>query len=105
MVNAPTSGRNPGLPGFAGRGAALWAALALAGALRIALWLHRTGPVWFEEKVPLAWALRLWGFDRGGFHAATLTARRRRVCARHADGVEVAVVDQEARRVGNPADD
>ena len=45
----------------------MWCAVALALALRLALWLHRGGPLWFEEDVPRAWAFRLWGFEHGHF--------------------------------------
>ena len=27
--------------------------------------MHRAGPLWFEEAVPVVWAQRLWGFERG----------------------------------------
>ena len=42
-------------------------ALVLLGSLgiRLLLWLHRGGPLWFEEAVPVVWAQRLWGFERG----------------------------------------
>ena len=33
--------------------------------LRLSLWWHRSGPLWFEEAVPVVWAQRLWGFERG----------------------------------------
>ena len=33
--------------------------------LRLALWLNPSGPLWFEEAVPVVWAQRLWGFERG----------------------------------------
>src|SRR5262249_5014348 len=33
--------------------------------LRLFLWRLRGGPLWFEEGVPVVWAQRLWGFDRG----------------------------------------
>ena len=33
--------------------------------LRLLLWMNRGGPLWFEEAVPVVWAQRLWGFERG----------------------------------------
>ena len=46
---------------------ALWAAVAVALVLRLVLWAQRGGPAWFEEDVPVGWALRLWGFGGHGF--------------------------------------
>ena len=44
------------------------AIILLAGfALRLALRLHGSGPLWFEEAVPVVWATRLWGFQHGHF--------------------------------------
>src|SRR3989442_18502 len=41
--------------------------LVLALGVRLALRLHRGGPLWFDEAVPVTWATRLWGFERGHF--------------------------------------
>ncbi len=65
MSTSPTPGDTPGRA--PGRDFVLWCAAALALGLRLALWLHRSGPLWFEEDVPRAWAFRLWGFEHGHF--------------------------------------
>jgi dolichyl-phosphate-mannose-protein mannosyltransferase len=41
--------------------------LIVSAGLRLFLWRQRSGPLWFEEAVPVVWAQRLWGFDRGHF--------------------------------------
>jgi hypothetical protein len=66
-VSTSPSGSAPVARRFPGPEAALWAALALGLALRLALWFHRSGTLWFEEDVPVAWGFRLWGFEQGGF--------------------------------------
>jgi tetratricopeptide (TPR) repeat protein len=42
-------------------------ALVLLGSagLRLSLWWHRSGALWVEEAVPVVWAQRMWGFERG----------------------------------------
>jgi hypothetical protein len=41
--------------------------LIVSAGLRLFLWRQRSGPLWFEEAVPIVWAQRIWGFDRGHF--------------------------------------
>ena len=41
--------------------------LIVGAGLRLFLWGQRSGPLWFEEAVPIVWAQRIWGFDRGHF--------------------------------------